>query len=196
MPDRPENGEVIRVSRKLYRVPYSHYGVYVEGGTVIHYARADGSEDFKGVVRETGFAEFLDRAKEFYVFVCPSHIGSTDDLKNLAEIKVSAPNVAHLGPSIWDIFTGWSIYRKKRRAEDYHLYSGAETVELARSQLGTEGCNLITNNCEHFAIWCRTGLKKSSQVNKIIDIFIKRNVIQVLAEKFFELADRKRPALA
>jgi hypothetical protein len=40
-----------------------------------------------------------------------------------------------------------------------------ETVrQRALSQLGREGYDLIGDNCEHFATWCRTGFHESEQV--------------------------------
>lgn len=47
-----------------------------------------------------------------------------------------------------------------------HVYSAEETVRRARSKLGKEGYNLVTNNCEHFAVWCKTGHQRSSQVKR------------------------------
>ena len=44
------------------------------------------------------------------------------------------------------------------------LYSPEETVKRAKSRLGEHSYNLITNNCEHFAWWCKTGESKSEQV--------------------------------
>ena len=55
----------------------------------------------------------------------------------------------------------------------YHLYSGEETVRRARSKLGEGGYNLALNNCEHFAVWCKTGVKDSSQVNSVLDMLAK-----------------------
>lgn len=52
----------------------------------------------------------------------------------------------------------------------YHLYTPSETIERARSRLGEDRYNLIVNNCEHFAIWCKTGIHESHQVNGLIDI--------------------------
>ena len=46
----------------------------------------------------------------------------------------------------------------------YHLYSREETLRRAYLRLGERNYNLITNNCEHFAIWCRTGISSSKQV--------------------------------
>ena len=51
------------------------------------------------------------------------------------------------------------------READYHLYSPEETVARAKSRLGEEKYSLPVNNCEHFAIWCKTGIHESHQVN-------------------------------
>lgn len=41
--------------------------------------------------------------------------------------------------------------------------SRAEAVANARSRLGEGGYKVLSNNCQHFAIWCRTGIKFSGQ---------------------------------
>ena len=35
-------------------------------------------------------------------------------------------------------------------------------------RLGEEKYNLVTNNCEHFAMWCKTGESVSGQVKQIV----------------------------
>jgi hypothetical protein len=45
--------------------------------------------------------------------------------------------------------------------------SREETVRRALSRLGEEKYNIVTNNCEHFATWCRTGESGSKQVAKV-----------------------------
>lgn len=40
----------------------------------------------------------------------------------------------------------------------------AIAVERALSRLGERGYNLFFNNCEHFATWCKTGERRSKQV--------------------------------
>ena len=49
-------------------------------------------------------------------------------------------------------------------SEKYTLYSPSDTIARARSKLGETKYNLVTNNCEHFAVWCKTGVQKSGQV--------------------------------
>ena len=50
----------------------------------------------------------------------------------------------------------------------YSLFSAEDTIRRAMERLGEEEYNLITNNCEHFAMWCKTGESVSCQVNQIV----------------------------
>ena len=146
----PKNGDVLRVNRGLY----SHYGVYVfDSNHVIHYTGATGPEDFNGIVRETSLAEFLNGSERYHVCTFPE-----------SPEKLIIPR-----DSQHKIFTLWQML-KTAKLKDYHLYSGDETVSRARSKLGQGGYNLAFNNCEHFAVWCKTGVKDSSQVNHFLDI--------------------------
>lgn len=147
MSETLRNGDIIRVNRGLY----SHYGVYVEPGRVIHYTGATGPEDFNGIVRETTLAEFLNGSPTFSVCTFPEHPQNLPAVrpKNTLSRILQAVRALKL--------TG------------YHLYSGDETVRRARSRLGEGGYNLALNNCEHFAVWCKTGVKDSSQVNRVLD---------------------------
>ena len=45
------------------------------------------------------------------------------------------------------------------------FYGPRETVQRARSKIGKGGYNLFTHNCEHFAIWCKTGFNESTQLS-------------------------------
>lgn len=65
------------------------------------------------------------------------------------------------------------------RQRNYHLYSAEETVQRAYERLGEDKYSLLFNNCEHFAIWCKTGISQSHQVEEIInnkDLFKKIQV--------------------
>ena len=44
-------------------------------------------------------------------------------------------------------------------------------VSRAKSKLGERKYNPVTNNCEHFALWSKTGISSSEQVNNIKDAF-------------------------
>ena len=47
--------------------------------------------------------------------------------------------------------------------------SAGVTVRRAMSRLGEQNYNLLFNNCEHFATWCKTGRHRSEQVDSVID---------------------------
>ena len=148
----PKNGDVIRVDRGLY----SHYGVYVaDSNHVIHYTGANGPDDFNGIVRETTLAEFLNGAESFTVCNFPEHP------QNIPALSTDNPLAKILR------------FVREVKQMNYHLYSGEETVRRARSRLGEGGYNLALNNCEHFAVWCKTGVKDSSQVNSVLDMLAK-----------------------
>ena len=42
--------------------------------------------------------------------------------------------------------------------------------------MGEEKYNLVTNNCEHFAMWCKTGEAFSGQVMRIAGFAMKSGV--------------------
>lgn len=49
-------------------------------------------------------------------------------------------------------------------------------VERAKSRLGEQKYNLLFNNCEHFATWCKTGISDSKQVRDFIPLISRMNV--------------------
>jgi len=51
--------------------------------------------------------------------------------------------------------------------------SPEESYERALDKIGYHGYDLLNNNCEHFALWCRTGNALSTQAfNKESDCFL------------------------
>ena len=43
------------------------------------------------------------------------------------------------------------------------------TLQRAMSRIGEQNYNLLFNNCEHFATWCKTGRHRSDQVNSVLE---------------------------
>ena len=46
-------------------------------------------------------------------------------------------------------------------------------VQRAKSRLGEQKYNLLFNNCEHFAYWCKTGISRSKQIKEFIPAIAK-----------------------
>ena len=42
------------------------------------------------------------------------------------------------------------------------------TLRRAMSRIGEQRYNLLFNNCEHFAVWCKTGQHRSGQVERAL----------------------------
>jgi Lecithin retinol acyltransferase len=49
-------------------------------------------------------------------------------------------------------------------------FSPEEIVRRARSRLGEEDYRLLTNNCEHFCNWCLSGISRSAQVERHLQL--------------------------
>ena len=63
---------------------------------------------------------------------------------------------------------------KNRRVRTRRFFSTRKTViSRAESKLGEREYNAFTNNCEHFALWCKTGVSSSEQINKATDAFFQ-----------------------
>jgi hypothetical protein len=58
----------------------------------------------------------------------------------------------------------WIVEHPKSR------YSSEEIVRRARSRLGENDYRLLTNNCEHFCNWCRSGVSHSAQVQRPLQL--------------------------
>ena len=49
------------------------------------------------------------------------------------------------------------------REKSLEAHSVDKSLERARSRLGEKKYNVLTNNCEHFVNWAKTGVSQSSQ---------------------------------
>lgn len=146
----PNLGDVIFAKRS----GYNHYGVYAGNNKVIHYCK-DEKGLCKGIIKETSLYDFLDGDS---LYICNFN---KDDIMALLN--------KHLGFGLISMFAikfllaGNEQYRSSSR-----IFSPNETVARARSRLGEGGYSLIFHNCEHFALWCKTGVATSEQVKNIL----------------------------
>lgn len=141
-------GDIVGVDRGFYE----HYAVYVGDDRVIHYA-GDGG-DFGGdvAIREASFQDFLGEETSYFVCEFPENHKHPQKRRHIASSVM--PDMRDL----LDMF----------KSAQYHLFSPEETVERAYSRLGERNYNLLMNNCEHFAIWCKTNISESWQVKELL----------------------------
>jgi hypothetical protein len=52
-------------------------------------------------------------------------------------------------------------------------------LDRAKSRLGEQNYNLLFNNCEHFATWCKTGISDSKQVRDFLPFITQLNLEQL-----------------
>ena len=172
-------GDIIAVSRKL---PYQHFGVYIGDGRVIHFAALNGDWEGTPVIHEAPFENFLRDAKEFEILEFGEKRGETKRCTGLQTMGSAFVNfmVQRTGISLFSLV---ELFRNL----EYHLYSPEETIMRAKmvaEQCAGEGSviktilnghayNLLFNNCEHFAIWCKTGVHESKQVDRIVKCFVE-----------------------
>ncbi|MCR4717718.1 MAG: lecithin retinol acyltransferase family protein, partial [Lachnospiraceae bacterium] len=137
-------GDVIGVRRGLY----DHYAVYIGEDKVIQYS-GDGG-DFKGKVsiHVATMKDFLKMNKSYYV------------ISFIHEVPVRIYADTN--------FVAGETYGLERWKAD-KVYSPEETVKRAMSRLGEAEYNLVFNNCEHFVMWCKTGIGWSLQVEKKVE---------------------------
>lgn len=141
----PKYGDVIFCRRELSL--YKHFGIYIDAGRVIHFAAKGCDIDYQNaVIHETSLEDFA-RGDKVYV--------------------MNFPEKYHAG----------SILRQLVMGKEYQLQSPEETVRRAKSKLGKrgvkdDGYHLLLNNCEDFAIWCKTDVFESRQLNSYIDALL------------------------
>lgn len=151
-------GDIIGVSRMGL---YEHYAIYIGNNRVIHYC-GEGN-DFGGTVsvHEADISEFVKDSK--YYFVVWFDKGIPYKIQNATTF----------------LFNGTlDYYKDGLPKQKRNTFSADETIERARSRVGETSYNLITNNCEHFAMWCKTGVSESSQVKNIVRAALAADVTE------------------
>ncbi|MGM0369520.1 MAG: lecithin retinol acyltransferase family protein [Bacillota bacterium] len=152
-----EPGDVVGVTR----TGYEHYGVYIGNKRVIHYTSESSDIGGNNKITKTSFSRFMRGADEYFVLVFP------DEHREPSRAEFSYSGGIALGfyNQVKELFELIS------ESDDYILYSNRDTVERAKSRLGEKDYNLVVNNCEHFAIWCKTGISESYQIKKMLNRF-------------------------
>lgn len=160
----PEYGDVICVNHGIY----NHFGIFVDKNHVIHYSGKEKDMFFREIViDETDMENFLGESDKYYVYRF-----SQDKPSNVNRIRAEG-----LGRDLVDdVQALYLIYQIKNKIK-FKVYTPEETVKRARSRIGERKFLLHANNCEHFAIWCKTGVKQSYQVNAVIKVMFVKYLI-------------------
>jgi len=154
-------GDIIYVERDL---GYKHFGVYSGDKKVIHYVKDD-SDFLDGVICETSLKRFLGGNRVCYI-VDFDNFGRRIHNRQIqpqaiTDSRINIFDILLIGKSLYDLFFG----------DERKLYSPEETVQRAREHTEpgkNRGYDLFFHNCEHFAIWCKTGVEESEQIDEFL----------------------------
>lgn len=165
-PVKPNRGDILGLNRNIIGFPYEHYGIYVGNGKVIHYTSLTPGFKLYLEVAETSFKDFIKSDKEFFIL----------NFNHLKEPAKSGPIPIELRrvlcPNCTKTLEDLMEVKELLQKSEMKIYSPRETVRRAKSRLGEREYNLLFNNCEHFAIWCKTGLSKSYQIERLLKVLI------------------------
>ena len=93
-------------------------------------------------------------------------IDYSNSLKQLSHDNSSPPK----NPGFFTV-----VRRFKLKNESFHVikhdkcFDPETVVSRAKSKLGEGKYHPLTNNCEHFALWCKTGISFSEQARSVMD---------------------------
>lgn len=117
---------------------YTHHGIVVGTNEVIHFYKPKGEK--KHVVRSTGIEKFSD-GKPVEI---KSYVRIVEEMEELTGEAIPPDTAGDIRANVADV---------------------AGTIRRARELLGKHGYGFLTKNCEHLAVYCKTGRHFSHQVS-------------------------------
>ena len=185
-------GDVLGVERIYVVCPYVHYGIYAGNGRIIHYAPKDwkGDDSFAGWDIKSCRAALKNAWNYNYEIKrndIPADVAElVEKLKKVTDIvseNVADAQDCYIHEAPFSEFLGQFMGKATRKffvlrfneerwkaIERIELFSLAQTHARALARIGESDYKLTSNNCEHFAMWCRTGLSTSRQAQMIEEL--------------------------
>lgn len=170
----PARGDIIRTKRTEnimnVKLTFWHWAVFVSPNEVIHYTspKSDaGGDSMK--IQPTDFEGFLKRNNHFEIVEFPSEYHAqkkySQGVKSSNHVTKQLPisPLKWLLPGFLSIPMSVAKVAAKLNSFRYQLATPDQVVERARSRCGEQKYNFMLNNCEHFAVFCKTGVAESEQ---------------------------------
>ena len=111
----------------------------------------------RNIVHEESFRDFLQGTEHFAICEFPKEYGRPTEWEQTSPVCSVVMPQEKL----------WRLLERGRKARKYRCYSPHETVRRAKSKLGQGG--YLTS--EHFAMWCKTGIAESHELESIRDFW-------------------------
>ena len=148
-PRKLRQGDVICVENEGL---LKRYGIWTGEKCILY-----GKDKFgKRIVHEESLDDFLRGAEHFSICQFPKRYGRPTEWAQ----PIRTGSVVMPQAQIWELLE--MLWKTKR----YKLYSAEETVRRAKSKLGADGYP----TSEHFAIWCKTGIAESHELQSLRDV--------------------------
>ena len=146
-----QRGDVVCVEDGLLK----RYGVWT-GERFILYGRNRKGDN---VVHAVSFKNFMQGAEHFAICEFPKEYGRPTEWEQpIRTSSVVAPRHDWL----------WKSIIHAIKSAEYKVYSPEETVRRAESRLGEEDGYPTS---EHFAVWCKTGIAESHELESLRSIY-------------------------
>ena len=142
-------GDIVCVEDDLLK----RYGVWT-GNKFIFYGK---NRNGVRIVHEVSFDDFLQGSEHYAICEFPKEYGRPTEWEHTSSIS----GVVMPEHKIWEMLErAW----KKRK---YKRYGHEETARRAESRIGSDGYG----TSEHFAMWCKTGIAESHELESIRDFW-------------------------
>lgn len=161
---------------KRFNGVYKHHGIDCGDGSVIHYT-SPGWRDRRRIER-TSMEDF-----------CRDDDLEVIDYTEFRRILEAADSTEKLLRSAQRRYNRM-LDSLRGLALDELDPSEDAVIERAESRLGESSFDLVSNNCEHFSAWCKTGISNCEQIDAVWKVslsaprFISRSSQHVLTELF------------
>ena len=144
-------GDVLCVRNGLF----NRYGIWT-GETVILYGKSPGGTK---QVHRRSLKDFLQDAESCSICVFPKTYG------RMRKCQLPPPISSFVMPQ----HKLWRLLEQAEKARRYKRYTHEETADRAEQALGKTG---YASN-EHFAVWCKTGIAESHEMEAMRDFWDK-----------------------
>lgn len=155
---------------------YNHHGVDCGDGSVIHYTSKTWQQARR--IERTSLEEFC-KGDELNIRDYQEFLGTLEQADQADKMVQDAST--HFN-RLLDALRGLQVADLD--------FSEDAVIQRAESRLGESRFGLMSNNCEHFAAWCKTGISSSDQINSVWKAslsgpkFMRRRTQHVLTELF------------
>lgn len=152
-------GDVIGVDRGFYQ----HYGVYIGDNQVVHYAGIRNDYSGRIIIHITSLEHFM--GVQLSYFVCDFSKFKKEDEREKADYNELIVSLTSPKLNLEESNYQESYIIESFQNDKFSIYNPKQTVQRAYSRLGESCLDYFEGNCEHFAIWCKTGIEETYYVN-------------------------------